>query len=150
MSFWILRRFLNVAASNSKSIQLRRIPNTAASDSRPIHNGNGKVEGGSQCTAVISECRDGVLACPRYICGRSALLQVLAVAGVYLLDESISKADAEDLKRKLLENIPKDDDNESRKEFFGICFEDLTISEEVDKEHKLLLEEMEELERDKE
>ncbi|KAF3437159.1 hypothetical protein FNV43_RR19912 [Rhamnella rubrinervis] len=93
MSFGILRHlrhlrhFLNLAASNTKSIQLCRFL-TAANDSKLIHSGNGKLNGGYQCTALwFSNPRDLVM-----------------------VEDAMSRADAENLNRRLLIDIPKENE----------------------------------------
>ncbi|KAF3444568.1 hypothetical protein FNV43_RR14260 [Rhamnella rubrinervis] len=134
MSFGILRRFLNLAASNSKSIQIRRFLNTAASDPKSLRNRNGKRKKGSQLRDAVS-VQDGI-----------------SIAGLFLVHESISKADAENLRRELGESLRKfkdyeaSEDYETKKEDRLKLNEELKRSEEeAEKEHKLLLQELEEL-----
>ncbi|KAF3444574.1 hypothetical protein FNV43_RR14266 [Rhamnella rubrinervis] len=152
MSFGILRRLLNLAASNSKSIQLRRFLNTAAYDSKLIRSGNGKLDGGSQCTALwFPNPRDFVMvedASERKLnLRRAKILMTIAVSGVYMAHELVTKANAEDLKREFLIDIPKEDEaTKTLKEYWRECFEKAKISKEkTDKEYKLLLEEFEAL-----
>ncbi|KAF3444576.1 hypothetical protein FNV43_RR14268 [Rhamnella rubrinervis] len=161
MPFGILRRFLNPPATNNK---LRRLLNTAASDSKPIHNANGKLESGSQGIARDSvhngnrkhkgdsQFRDAVsiqdvsLSCSEEDreLGRTGILVALAGIFVYLLHEEVLvKPTIEDRRRALLERRSEDEKMAIK---WRERSEELKIKEEgVAKEKKILLEELEEL-----
>ncbi|KAF3444571.1 hypothetical protein FNV43_RR14263 [Rhamnella rubrinervis] len=155
MPFGILRRFLNPPATNNK---LRRLLNTAASDSKPIHNANGKLESGSQGIARDavhngnrkpkgdSQFRDAVSIQDEEDreLGRTGILVALAGIFVYLLHEEVLvKPTIEDRRRALLERRSEDEKMAIK---WRERSEELKIKEEgVAKEKKILLEELEEL-----
>ncbi|KAF3444583.1 hypothetical protein FNV43_RR14275 [Rhamnella rubrinervis] len=141
MSFGILRRFLNLAASNSKSIQIRRFLNTAASDPKSLRNRNGKRKKGSQLRDAVSVQDPN---------RRPKILMGISVVGLFLVHEAISRADAEELRREFRKNLPEVEDYETKKEACLKRIEEVKINEEEAKEeHKLLLQELEELKRKK-
>ncbi|KAF3444448.1 hypothetical protein FNV43_RR14140 [Rhamnella rubrinervis] len=102
MSFsGILRRFVKTAASNPKPNELRRLLNTAASDSKTIPDR--QPEAGSQSIRPRSQVIIGWL--HEHFAARVLILVGVALPCGYLHAESFAKTELDSFKREFLEKL---------------------------------------------